>query len=323
MRRRRYLLLTGGLSLSLTGCTESARNEPEDSEESDSNDVEVTSDADVATVEVEYEGQWSGSVGNAGSVRTVDGTGPETIDVPIEDDENGQQLLQMDDSQNGRTIRASLEKADDGPGVLTVRISIDGDVVSEGSTTERSDRVDLTVTVMRSGEAPAEGTDESDEPDAQEEQDEPSDTTTDEPDESDAQEEQDEVDDEPDGDTGASPEGDDADEPDGGTDSPPESDEDETDDDAGSGESDGSDEPTEPTEPTESDPDEGEDDDETEDTDGSDPSPDSDADSPSEPGENDSESEGTGDGLSLDTTHRMSHTRRPPMTSSTYTTDAK
>lgn len=190
MRRRRYLALTGGLSLSLSGCTESAQTDPgnsEGSEGSDDSDVEVLSDADVAVVDIDYEGHWAGSVGNAGSLRTVEGEGSEAIDVPIDDTENGQLLLQMDNGQDGRTVRASIEKADDGTGTLTVRISIEGDVVSEGSTTEGSDRVDLSVRVLRPGESDAEEPDnestEPDETDPDSEPEPPNENATDETDE--------------------------------------------------------------------------------------------------------------------------------------------
>lgn len=70
-------------------------------------------------VRVQYSGEWQGSIGTGGSVRTVDGTGSKTIAV----------------EGNPTAVSANAQKQDDGSGELIVQILKDGEVVKEASTT--------------------------------------------------------------------------------------------------------------------------------------------------------------------------------------------
>ncbi|MFC5367230.1 hypothetical protein [Salinirubrum litoreum] len=71
------------------------------------------------SVRIEYDGSWRGSVGTAGSQRSVDGSGSRTIE--IDGDPN--------------VISVSAQKQDDTDRKLTVKILNDGNVAKESSTT--------------------------------------------------------------------------------------------------------------------------------------------------------------------------------------------
>jgi hypothetical protein len=70
-------------------------------------------------VRIEYDGEWSGSVGSGGSTSSVDGSGTETIEIDGSPD----------------IISANAQKQDDSSNELTIQILEDGEVVEEGSTT--------------------------------------------------------------------------------------------------------------------------------------------------------------------------------------------
>lgn len=70
-------------------------------------------------VRVQYSGEWQGSIGTGGSVRSIDGTGSKTIAV----------------EGSPTAISVNAQKQDDGSDELTVQILKDGEVVKEASTT--------------------------------------------------------------------------------------------------------------------------------------------------------------------------------------------
>jgi hypothetical protein len=86
--------------------------EEEDAEEDDGAEGSIS-------VRIEYEGEWSGAVGSEGSTRSVDGSGPEEIE------------LEGDPS----VVSANAQKQDDSADELTVQILQDGEIIAEESTT--------------------------------------------------------------------------------------------------------------------------------------------------------------------------------------------
>lgn len=70
------------------------------------------------TVRVKYDGEWSGSVGSGGSVRSIDGSGTKTITI----------------EGSPSVISANAQKRDKGSGTLTIQILKNGEVVKESST---------------------------------------------------------------------------------------------------------------------------------------------------------------------------------------------
>lgn len=74
--------------------------------------------ASTYEVQVNYDGEWQGSISAGGSSRSVQGSGSETIEVDGSPD----------------IISANAQKQDDGSGELTIQILEDGEVVEETST---------------------------------------------------------------------------------------------------------------------------------------------------------------------------------------------
>ncbi|MFC6873639.1 hypothetical protein [Halobellus marinus] len=70
------------------------------------------------SVRIQYSGEWQGSVGSGGSIRSVDGSGTETFDIEGSPD----------------IISANAQKQDDSSDTLTVQILENGEVVKESST---------------------------------------------------------------------------------------------------------------------------------------------------------------------------------------------
>lgn len=99
-----------------------AEEEQEQADESsdggDSSGDEETPEGTI-TVEVDYSGSWSGSVGDDESQRSVDGSGTEEFEV----------------NPDSMVVSGTFQKDDDSSDELTVRIKQDGEVVNEQSTT--------------------------------------------------------------------------------------------------------------------------------------------------------------------------------------------
>lgn len=93
-------------------------------DEYDSDDSSGDSNGDSSessttfSVRIEYNGDWSGSIGGDGSTRSVDGSGTETFDI----------------EGTPSIVSANAQKQDDSSGTLTVQILEDGEVVEETST---------------------------------------------------------------------------------------------------------------------------------------------------------------------------------------------
>lgn len=144
MQRRQYLVAIGALGLgAIAGCTEEsgdgssgqdttdAQNTgapttgaptEEPTTEGSETDAPTTDDsgsaASVYQVRVQYDGEWTGSVGGDGSSRSVDGSGTQTFSI------EGDPLF----------VSANAQKQGDGSGELTIQILEDGDVIAEQST---------------------------------------------------------------------------------------------------------------------------------------------------------------------------------------------
>lgn len=136
MRRREYLITIGATgSLGIAGCSggtesgDSGGQEPEGESAStaeagggstpESTEEPRTESESNYQVRISYEGEWSGTVGGEGSMRSVDGSGTKTFDV-----------------QGDPTIvSANAQKRDSGSGELTVEILQDGEVIARRSTT--------------------------------------------------------------------------------------------------------------------------------------------------------------------------------------------
>lgn len=69
-------------------------------------------------VRIQYSGEWTGSIGQGGSVKSVDGSGTETFSI------DGEPTI----------ISANAQKQDDSSNELTVQVLKDGEVVKETST---------------------------------------------------------------------------------------------------------------------------------------------------------------------------------------------
>lgn len=123
MRRRNYLKILGlGVAIGLAGCTEENGNNNGDDSNGNGN-----GNGSIG-VRVEYDGEWSGSISENGGSRSVDGTGPETIDVDDESD----------------IISANAQKQDPGSEEITIQIIVDGEVVEEESSTAEFGLVQVT-----------------------------------------------------------------------------------------------------------------------------------------------------------------------------------
>lgn len=70
------------------------------------------------TVKISYDGEWSGSIGGDGSMRTVDGSGTETFTI----------------KGNPYIVSANAQKKDSGSGTLTIQILKNGEVIKEATT---------------------------------------------------------------------------------------------------------------------------------------------------------------------------------------------
>lgn len=92
---------------------------PETEAESSGGSSDDSSSSSGYQVRISYDGDWSGSLGAGGSVRSVDGSGTETFDIEEDDP---------------FVVSANAQKQDSGSGELTVQILEDGEVVSEQST---------------------------------------------------------------------------------------------------------------------------------------------------------------------------------------------
>ena len=92
-------------------------------------------DANVAIVEIDYPGEWSGSISNLATTRTVEGEGPDQLEVELDDEFD--------------VVSAIIQKIvpGDDERELTVRIVIDDEVVLEESTTVEYGLVSLRVSV--------------------------------------------------------------------------------------------------------------------------------------------------------------------------------
>jgi hypothetical protein len=69
-------------------------------------------------VKISYDGEWSGTIGGEGSMRSVQGSGTETFEV----------------SGNPSIVVANAQKSDGGSGTLTIQIIKNGEVVKESTT---------------------------------------------------------------------------------------------------------------------------------------------------------------------------------------------
>ncbi|WP_143823805.1 DUF6517 family protein [Halosegnis longus] len=140
MDRREYLAAIGAIGLgSIAGCTEDTGDgdggqdatEAPDTEESttetqtteeqttEEQTTEQTSSSEVTyQVRIQYTGEWSGSIGGDGSVRSVDGSGEQTFDI------EGDSFI----------VSANAQKQDDSSDTLTVQILENGEVIAERST---------------------------------------------------------------------------------------------------------------------------------------------------------------------------------------------
>lgn len=90
----------------------------EDSTTADPTTEESRPPETVYTVRVQYDGEWSGSVGGDGSIRSVDGTGTATFDI------EGDPLV----------VSANAQKQDGSSDTLTIQILEDGELIAERST---------------------------------------------------------------------------------------------------------------------------------------------------------------------------------------------
>lgn len=140
MDRREYLAAIGAIGLgSIAGCTEDTGDgdggqdatEAPDTEESttetqtteeqttEEQTTEQTSSSEVTyQVRIQYTGEWSGSIGGDGSVRSVDGSGEQTFDI----------------ESDPFIVSANAQKQDDSSDTLTVQILENGEVIAERST---------------------------------------------------------------------------------------------------------------------------------------------------------------------------------------------
>lgn len=82
-------------------------------------------------VKIITEGSWSGSIGDAGSQSTYDGTGDDTID--------------LGDAKS--IVSAAIQKKDSGSSELKVQILKDGKVLEESSTTGEYGVVSVSATI--------------------------------------------------------------------------------------------------------------------------------------------------------------------------------
>jgi hypothetical protein len=83
-----------------------------------SNSSNTDSGSGDLKIRIKYSGSWTGAVGAAGSIRSVDGSGTTTIDI-----------------KDGATIiSANAQKGDGGSGKLVIQLLKDGEVVKQSST---------------------------------------------------------------------------------------------------------------------------------------------------------------------------------------------
>lgn len=92
-------------------------------------------DANVAIVEIDYAGEWRGSVSNLAARRRVEGEGPEQLEVELDDEFDVVSAI----------IRKNVPGDDERE--LTVRILVDDEVILEESTTVEYGGVSLRVSV--------------------------------------------------------------------------------------------------------------------------------------------------------------------------------
>lgn len=84
------------------------------------NGSEITTSGSDYQIRVAYSGDWSGTIGDVGSTRSVEGSGTESFDIDV---------------QSGDIVSANAQKDDDSNDELTIQILRDGDVIKETSTT--------------------------------------------------------------------------------------------------------------------------------------------------------------------------------------------
>jgi hypothetical protein len=90
----------------------------EDGVQTDTGGGSGSSSQSTFEVRIQYDGEWTGSIGGGGSIRSVSGSGTEVFSI----------------SGDPSVISASGQKQDDSSGTLTVQILEDGEVVKETST---------------------------------------------------------------------------------------------------------------------------------------------------------------------------------------------
>lgn len=106
----------------------------EDPEEEVEGEEEIDDpDGNTAIVEVDYDGGWSGNVGNTATTSSVDGEGSESFEIELTDGFD--------------VVTGVFQKQDDSDDELSARIIVDGDVVVEESTTAAYGLVTVTVSV--------------------------------------------------------------------------------------------------------------------------------------------------------------------------------
>jgi len=126
MNRRKFITIGSMATITgIAGCSGEPEGEPDDDSSEQSTDGSSEQSTDDSSeqdssyqVRINYDGEWSGSVGGEGSSRSVDGSGTETFDI------DGDPFI----------VSANAQKQDDGSGELAVEILQDGEVIARETT---------------------------------------------------------------------------------------------------------------------------------------------------------------------------------------------
>jgi len=134
MNRRKFItILSTVTAVGISGCSEEPDQAPVDdsseqstddstdtpSEQSNDESTEDSSEGDPSyQVRISYNGEWSGSISEGGSSRSVDGSGTETFDI----------------DGNPSIVSVNAQKSDDSSNELTVEILQDGEVIARETT---------------------------------------------------------------------------------------------------------------------------------------------------------------------------------------------
>lgn len=113
---------------------ETAEPEPTATQQSQATASESSDASSGYTVTISYDGEWIGTIGGEGSMRSVQGEGTQTFEV------------QGDPS----IVVANAQKSDGGSGTLTITISNDGEVVKEASTSAQYGVAQVSYSVLDS-----------------------------------------------------------------------------------------------------------------------------------------------------------------------------